>query len=116
MQLCALCDTLPPHYEHVDQHVGGQHVHSVKVGCRKATASKYYLTTLTEGHEDPKWDFNATASSPGGGDAKDTSTTAIAASAMLELAVYTPKPEYHHVACCAHYQLDRVGEPAAVQG
>jgi unsaturated chondroitin disaccharide hydrolase len=67
------------------------------------TASKYYLAALTGSTVDtktliPKWDFNATASSPGGGDAKDTSAAAIAASAMLELAVYTSKPEYHHAA------------------
>lgn len=67
------------------------------------TAAKYYLAALSGVTPDtqtliPQWDFNATASSPGGGDAKDTSAAAITASALLELAVFTSKPEYRRAA------------------
>jgi unsaturated chondroitin disaccharide hydrolase len=46
----------------------------------------------------PTWDFNATSSSPGGGDAKDTSGATITASALLELAVFTSNQRYHNAA------------------
>ena len=46
----------------------------------------------------PPWDFNATADSPGGGDAKDTSGATITASALLELAVFTKKEQYRNAA------------------
>ena len=68
------------------------------------TAAKFYLDALSGGTTPqtqtliPKWDFNATASSPGGGEAKDTSAAAIVASALLELAVFTSEPAYRRAA------------------
>jgi unsaturated chondroitin disaccharide hydrolase len=66
-------------------------------------AAKFYIDALSGSTPAtqtliPKWDFNATSSSPGGGDAKDTSGAAITASALLELAVFTSKPKYRNAA------------------